>query len=158
MTGLRWEDVRDDWNPEDGTLRDVFVEPVTDDDWKRVRQLVDSKGWSSSYTENGRPAEMPSNVRDIVARRHDMNVLWRIRPVSDISVHCQFWAAEEMEFDFAVTEVTDQDEFDVVCEFVSSIGNALHKPVSVTIESAHDLEIMRFDPGSGEFTRIPPRA
>jgi hypothetical protein len=155
MGGLRWEDVQEDWDAEDGTLRDVFLSPTTPEDWRRVRDLVSSRGWRSSYSEDGRVTPMPKSVREIVERRHDRMVLWQIRPDAGISIHCNFFAVEEIEFDISVHEIVGQHEFDVVCDFVSSIGRALQKTVAVTIESAHDLAIMRYDPVSDVFVRVP---
>jgi hypothetical protein len=154
---FRWRDVRRDWDDEDGTLRDVLIESAGEEDWQRVVVAIRSRGWPSRYMEDNEDAEMPTNVRQIWERLAEKGSLWRIEIHDGVFANGYFYSDESMEFDFSTREVTGQEQFDAVCDFVRFVGTAAGKPVVVYWEGPHDRSdeprLMAYDPVTDVFTR-----
>ena len=75
MSDPRWENVREDWLPNDG-LRDVFIADDTEEDWRKVASWIMSRPeWSTTYTEDGEHVDMP-DVAEVMLRSADVSVLY----------------------------------------------------------------------------------
>jgi hypothetical protein len=135
---FRWKEVAQDWDDEDGTLRDVLIPGASEDDWQRVVDAIRSHGWPSRYMENGEDTEMPTQVRQIWELLETVSVLWRLEIHDGVFANSFFYSDESMEFDFSTREVTGQEQFDAVCAFVRFVGTAAGKPVVVYWEGPHD--------------------
>ncbi|MGI5171267.1 hypothetical protein ACQEU3_43640 [Spirillospora sp. CA-253888] len=135
-----------DWLVPDGSLRDAYVFATTTADWQAFIDLVRTKGWWFSYSEDGRACRMPAHVEEIFARRQDRGLLLQIRPVPDIAINVHFFGEEEIEADFAPAELQGQERLDVLCGFLRAVGRQVGKPVVFTPENRPDLPIIVFDP------------
>ncbi|MER6950548.1 hypothetical protein ABT294_41665 [Nonomuraea sp. NPDC000554] len=89
-------------------------------DWQVFVDLVRSKGWWFAYSEDGRPVR--DRVEDVLARRGEMSVLLRIRPIPEVLVNVHFFTDAEIEVDFEPLELQGQERLDVVCAFLRAVG------------------------------------
>ena len=154
MTCPEWSEVQEDWEP-DGSLRDVYVRDVNETDWQRVVDLIRTREWATSYTEDGNPVAMPNPVGEIFARGKRAAILWQIEPAGGIRVNCHFFDPAEIEFDLDPREVVGQAALDVLCGFVRLVGSVLQKAVVVSEENSPDAAIMSYDPATDAIIRSP---
>ncbi|MEO6082698.1 MAG: hypothetical protein ABIQ18_06290 [Umezawaea sp.] len=133
MTDLRWDEVDDLFDVDNGILPDVAVPDTTPADWQAVLDLIRSKGWAYQYSQDGRPCRMPSAER-ILDRDPDMGVDLKVWPVPDVLAIFRFYAAEEIDFDVDLRELQGQERLDALCAFFRAVGRRLHKPVVMSFE------------------------
>jgi hypothetical protein len=154
MRCLRWDDVQQDWEPNDG-FRDVLVAGTNESEWQRVVESLRDRGWPSVYAEDGEQVAMPAHVREIFAARLVRSTAWQVEPSPGIYANSFFFAVDEIEFDFDPREVRSQEGLDVICEFMQLLGRNLQKPVIACMEGAPDLVIMSYDPVADGFRYVP---
>ncbi|MGV9386520.1 hypothetical protein ACWDRB_62720 [Nonomuraea sp. NPDC003707] len=65
---------------------------------------------------------MRDRVEDVLARRGEMSVLLRIRPIPEVLVNAHFFTDAEIEVDFEPLELQGQERLDVVCAFLRAVG------------------------------------
>jgi len=141
---LLWDDVRE-WFEPDGSLLDAYVLDTTAADWQAFVDLVRTKGWWFTYSEDGRPGRLPGRVEDVLARRGETAVLLQIRPVPEILVNAHFFTDEEIEVDFSREELQGQERLDVLCGFLRAVGRRLGRPVVLTPENASEDPLIGYD-------------
>jgi hypothetical protein len=143
----RLEDVRRYWVEDPSALLDIYVVETCLDDWRRAMDAVRQTGWRLFYSEDGEERSMPDDVEEVLARCP--HILLQIWPSERVSINCHFFAGDEMEFDASPREIEDQTDFDALCEFITTLGRALGKPVLVGIEEPAPRSAtvaLRYDP------------
>ena len=80
------------------------------------------------------------------------------------ALNCSFYAEDEIEFDLDPRDVSSEDEFLRVMDFMRLIGKRLAKDVLLTEENAHDFVLIQYRhehddivPGASLNTRFPGR-
>lgn len=144
MPDLLWDDVRE-WFEPDGSLLDAYVLETTVADWQAFVDLVRSKGWRFTYSEDNQPRRLPHRVENVLARRGEMAVLLQIRPVPEILVNVHFFTDEEIEVDFSREELQGQERLDALCGFLRAVGRRLGKPAVLTSENASEHPLIGYD-------------
>ena len=138
----------------DGSLRDIYVSPVTLDDWQRVFEFVRSLGTAANYWVNGDPAVWPASIIDAFATRAHASPALIFR-VSGIHLVAHFFDEATVEMDFLPQDVSNQAELDLLLSFLQHLGDLLAKPVSVTPEGCMDEAFLVYQPSSREFLCTP---
>jgi hypothetical protein len=152
----RLSDVREYWESNEGAFLDIYVLSTTVDEWQQLIETVRGRAWPSSYYLDHEPAPMPSDVREIFAHREVANCLWQIRPSSDLWINCNFFDQEEIEFSVDPREIDAQQHLDTMCEFISTIGRTLGKPVLACIEGEPRAPaMMRYEPATDDVVASP---
>jgi hypothetical protein len=143
----RLSDVREYWESNEGAFLDIYVVSTTVDEWQNLIETLRGPAWPSSYYLDNEPAPMPSDVREIFAHREVAHCLWQIRPSNDHSINCNFFDEKEIEFSVDPRDIDTQRHLHTMCDFISTIGRTLGKPVLVCIESEpRPPELMRYEP------------
>jgi hypothetical protein len=140
------------WEQDVGaTLRDVYVPDASDDDWQRAVDAIRATGWPTVYSEDHVTVPMPADVRDVRAKlANQIGLLWQIEITESVTVNGHFFY-DEIEFNIAPGEISDQRGVDAVCEFMRVIGQALQSPVWVGCDAAgppRPPTDMHYDPKS----------
>jgi transcriptional regulator with XRE-family HTH domain len=130
-----WHEMREYWADDEGALLDAYVPATGESDWQRVVDAIRSTDSSRRYTEDGRPQDMPPDVREIFKRAQTAACLWQVEPVRELRINCHFFHEAEIEFDFDPSEIVGQEQLNVVCDFMRTVGLALRLPVEIGIES-----------------------
>lgn len=128
----------------DGSLRDLIVLETTIDDWETLYKELTTKGYDLSF-ECGDSDTFPRNVREIFGARGPDNPfpLLRLRlgaNTLNTTFHCQ----DEIEFDLDPRDVSSQEEFLKLIDFMRVAGSLLKKDVLLTPEGRHDWTLMRY--------------
>jgi hypothetical protein len=149
---LTWDDVAERFEY-DGSLLDAYVLDTDAADWQRVIDLVRTHGWRFDYAVEYQSLPLPQHVAEIFAhRRREAAVTMHIWPAPNIMVNTHFFSEDEVEFDFYPPELQGQQQLDVLCCFLRSIGRQLGKPVRLTPENSPDYPLIIYSPLSDQFT------
>ncbi|MEH0937760.1 hypothetical protein [Micromonospora psammae] len=151
MHDLTWNDVAE-WFEPDGSLLDAYVLDADETDWQRVIDLVRSQGWRFDYTVEGQSLPLPQRAADIFAHRCEAAVTMHIWPAPQLMVNTHFFSEDEVEFDFDRTELQGQNQLDLLCCFMRSLGRQLGKPVRLTPENSPEHTLVIYSPGHDRFT------
>ena len=150
MQTPRWKDVRDDWLPDDG-VRNLDV-PETEDGGQAVVEMIRARpDRATRYTEDGVDVAMPRAVSMISSRIQYTSHLWQITLPRGVVANCRF-VPGLLDIDLDPRDIRGQDDFDVVCDFITAVASAAGERVGVTPEGMDDCVILAFDPAIGEFT------
>ncbi len=133
----QWEKAR--WIFErDGALRDIYVQYTNLDDWLHV---ID--GLNSNYTLVYGPGETgekitridPEYIAKYLCRQVEEGSSASIE-VGDIIINCHFFAVDEIEFDVAPEEISNEHAFKLLLDFMRDISRFTQKSVIFTQENA----------------------
>jgi hypothetical protein len=153
MPDLRWEDAAS-WLELDGSLLDGVIACTTISDWQAVIDLVRSVGWWYDFVQDGRSRRMPAHAADILADRHQSAITLHVRPVPTILVNLHFFGTDSIDFDFDPRELQSQEDLDVLCHVLRTLGRKLGKPVILSPEGMPGKPLAAYDPGSGRVTAL----
>jgi hypothetical protein len=128
----------------DGSLRDIYVHRTTIADWQWLLDRANSLG--ARYTFDGLAVALPSAV-DIFNDRSGSHLLHF--HFGDVSLHCHFFIADEIEIDVQPQEVQSEEQHRAVFRFVAELATALAKPASITPENSPEAPFAVFLPESG---------
>lgn len=117
-------------------LRDIYVSDTNAAEWRLAGEAVRANGWPSSYLRDGAAAPIPTDLAEPFASLTEEAglLLWTIRIAPSFTINCNFFDETEIEFDFQPDEITEEQDFRALCEFMRTIGRALGKEVGVGFE------------------------
>ncbi|MFD9687160.1 hypothetical protein ACFY2K_27300 [Kitasatospora sp. NPDC001309] len=145
---LVWDDVANMFDPSDGgTLPDVMVDSTTAADWQLLLDLVRERGWAYEYDEGDAVRPLPAAAA-VLARPDDAECpSLVVRPTAEVCAIFRFYAAEAIDFDVSLLELQGQERLDVLCAFLTAIGQRLGKPVVMYAEGGYpNCPMIGYDP------------
>ncbi|NRQ34512.1 hypothetical protein HII36_22060 [Nonomuraea sp. NN258] len=151
MTDLRWDEVRDFFDPDFmGALPDLFVPDATVEDWQTVLDLVRTRGWQWQYSQGDTILPLPT-AAEVLARSPDADtVSLRVWPAPGVLAIFLLMSDTEIDFDVDLRELQGQEGVDILCDFLRAIGSELGKPVLMTPEGGSLDPVLGFDPVVGK--------
>jgi hypothetical protein len=158
MSDVRWDDVREIFVREGhGTL--FRVVDTTASSWQAVLDLVRSRRWRHDYEEEGAAVPMPERATDILDRAEDANPALWVWPNSVLLAVFDPVCAQEVEFSIDLLQVQGQQRFDLLCEFLRTIGQLLDRPVIMARDdddSDTDVAYLAYRPEVDRFMIVRP--
>jgi hypothetical protein len=145
MPDLLWDDVREWFDPEDGTLPDVCIEETSIADWQAVFDLVRDEGWAFEYSVGGDRVDLPALAEDMLDRPDDLCVELRVWPVADMLMIFRLYSVSSVDFDVDLRELQGQDRLDVLCDFLRTVGRRLGKAVVMTPEGSPNFPLIGYE-------------
>ena len=140
----------------DGSLLDAYVFDVSVTDWQHVLDVVRTRGWWFEYTSDNSSLPLPEDVREIFDHRGDAATTLHIRPAAGILINTHFFCVDEIEFDLDPREFRGQDQIDVLCSFLRTIGSALGRSVVLTPENVPECPMFTYVAADDQFTARHP--
>ncbi|MDG4762970.1 hypothetical protein O7632_02415 [Solwaraspora sp. WMMD406] len=107
--------------------------------------LVLSEGWQFTYLFDGGAGTPPATVEDMLSLRDEGGVQLKVWPVPGVLAIFQLYDAERIEFDVDLRELQGQQQLDVLCRFLTTIGRRLRKPVLMTPEGLENQPVLGYD-------------
>ncbi len=156
MGDLRWDEVDDLFDVDNGILPDVTVTRTTVADWQAVLGLIRSEGWRHQYSQDGQPGQLP-NAEQIFGLDQDMRADMQVWLAPGILAIFRFHTAREIDFDVHLGELQGQEPLDTLCAFFRAIGRRLGKPVVMTFEGSRSLPMIGYDVGRDRVIRLAAR-
>jgi hypothetical protein len=146
VSDLLWGDVQVWFDPDlDGTLPDVHVPDTTVEDWRILVELVQSEGWSLAYLVDGEARQLPAAVEDMLSLRSEAGVQLNVWPASGVLAIFRPYEVDQIDFDVDLRELQGQQQLDVLCRFLTTIGRRLRKPVLMTPEGSGNEPVLGYD-------------
>ena len=148
-----WQNVSREFDP-DGSLRDIYVSPVTLADWQRVIDFVREGGSEVSYSLDGQPSQLPASVSESFAARQHSSPSLTFR-LGGVHFATHFFSDDELEFDFSPSDIHCQGDLDLLLGFIQRVGDLLTKPVSITPENCREDAFLVYHPDSRAVSYTP---
>jgi hypothetical protein len=148
---LNWSLQKADFE-RDGSLRDIYVQNATIDDWKIVIASIQLGRYGAQLHRDGVEVAMPASIESLFVpdRRPYMNFT-----VAGVAVDCHFFTPTEIEFSFDPQEVTERSLHDRLA-FMIDLGNLTNKPVIMTPENYSQSPIFRYEPNQQNLSWLSP--
>jgi hypothetical protein len=141
MQQMEWQDCREAFYV-DGSLRDIYVQDTTVDDWDLFLEAVSCL--QTATFVDGDPYPLPTQASEIFERSGETSFLLKII-LGQVKMNCHFFTKEEIELDIDPSEVTAQAELDAIVEVLAIVGSALGKDVILTDENVSTSIWIVFD-------------
>lgn len=143
-----WIEIKWIFEP-DGSLRDIYVEKVTIEDWKILIEFLndnysikfgptaennfENKINSAYVTEllNGESKEMECRTASIL--------------IDQIIINTHFFYSEQIEFDVDPREINNSLDYDKIINFMFEISKNLNKQVILAGENQIELPLIKVD-------------
>ncbi|MBB6350209.1 hypothetical protein FHU36_006781 [Nonomuraea muscovyensis] len=146
VSELVWDKVRSFFDPDlMGRLPEVWITDTSVEDWQMVLDLIETHGWRSEYREGDVVMSLP-RAEQVLSRPVDAECPeLRVWPAPDVLAIFRFLEDNGIDFDVDLRELQGQERLDILCEFITTIGRRLGKPVMMSPEGDWD----RSDPVLG---------
>jgi hypothetical protein len=125
----------------DGSLRDIYVQSTTLDDWKALLGLLPKRNYPARLLRSGVAVAVPADVRSLFdgADRPLLTFL-----IANIELDCHFFTPGEIELSFAPDGMTEAT-LRALLAFMIDIGEATGKAVLMTPENAPETPIFTYE-------------
>jgi hypothetical protein len=148
---IRWNQVRDDliW---DGSWLDIYIRETTLDDWNQFLNVV-RRTMQYQYFVNGELATLPLVSVDIFSPQKHPKLLsvW----VGGAQLNCHFFAEGEIELDLDPRQITSEEIFDAIKQFMEQLAVAIHRSIQLTPENLSEHPIAQYEPESKSWQYFP---
>jgi hypothetical protein len=139
----------------DGTLRDIYVEDTTLEDWKTVLEhiLGGYPGARLLRWRDGESVEVPIPID--LESLFDGDDRWLLMfTIAELEVDCHFFLVHEIELSFAPEPATEASLRPLLA-FIVAIGDAIGRDVIVTPENGPHAPYFRYRPTDQRLTWYP---
>lgn len=147
-----WDDCKVDFEA-DGSLRDIYVLDTTLDNWQSVLGFLTAAPYSATLTTGGQPIPIPPDLRVLFVRSESPPPLLSFR-IGRVGMGCNFFAEQEIEFDFSPEGLTERDIVGVL-HFMCELGHLTDRIVVLTPENCQSRPIFRCDPARRLVEHVP---
>jgi hypothetical protein len=133
---MEWQELRNKIYFQDGSLRDIYIQDTTQNDWKLWTEFVNAQ-YKVSFTiyEGDITTEKIDfdKVLEFWSGSLDSSIAATVF-VGDILVKSYFFCEEEIENDITPKEVTSVDDHNRLIDYLKGVSKALNKRVILTPE------------------------
>ena len=138
---MNWEELKNHVYYHDGSLRDIYIRNVTQDEWRRWAEYV-SSNYPVDFKLGGTHAGNKINFDSVVSYWQDSN---QENPSASIRlgaiiVNTFFFDENEIENDITPTEIKTLEDHLRFLEYLRNISILLNRPVELTEESYQDVK------------------
>ena len=137
--------------PCDGSLRDIYVDGTTEQDWEAFLSFLRAGEYALSYSRDGEAVPVPSSASEALRDSSHAHLLEI--DVSGVAVNCHFFTADDIELDLAPKDVATQEALDGLLAFMRGTGDHLRKDVTLTEENSPERVLLRYSVGEGQWRR-----
>ncbi|WKL48016.1 hypothetical protein Q1W71_24090 [Flavobacterium pectinovorum] len=143
-----WEEINWIFEP-DGTLRDIYVENVTIEEWMI---LIDFLNFNHVIRYGPTGENQLTNIIDLeysIQYLNDKTGLMESKCASiiidSIIINLHFFTIDQIEFDIDPREINSFEDYKKVANFMNQISEKLEKPVILTGENQIDFPLIQVD-------------
>jgi hypothetical protein len=150
---IDWAAQRVEFEP-DGSLRDIYVDKTSLDDWRAAVALVRRLDRSAALRRAGVRVPLDGSVDRIFAE-DDRAYLLTFR-ICGVRLAAHFFVQEQIEFDLSPSDVRSGLQLRALLEFVSDLSNVTGKVCVLTPENVMNRPIFRCDPAEQRLRYMVP--
>ena len=144
---MDWQKLKDNIYYSDGSLRDIYVQNTTKDDWQTWADFVNTNYKTSFHiyeTEVKEGTVDLSKVFDYWNGVHDTCPMATVY-VGDILVNSYFFGDTEIENDITPKEINSIEDHNKLLEYLIGLSKALNKKVILTPETTPETILISVD-------------
>lgn len=143
-----WEDIKWIFEP-DGTLRDIYVENVTIEDWKILIDYLNTnhivKYGPSEDLKSTNKIDKDYLIQLLTGIRGEMELKAVSIIIDNIIINTHFFTVDEIEFDIEPSEINTITDYEKLLNFMNDISQLLNKPLILTGENQIDFPLIIVD-------------
>ena len=139
----------------DGSLRDIYVQETTVDDWAKVLKFLERSRHEFRLTRGATEIILPEDVGELFLERNPDGALL-VFLVAGVELACHFFTTSEIEFDFYPNSV-GESELRALLNVMADLGEITGKTVVMTPENMQDAAFFKYEPTTGRVVWIPLR-
>ncbi|MEZ4888612.1 MAG: hypothetical protein R3E32_28060 [Chitinophagales bacterium] len=143
-----WKDIK--WIFEqDGALRDIYVQEVSLNDWRKVIDLINEK-YKVYYGDTGEYKDTNKINKDYVIeyltdKTGEIESKSALIALGKIRINCHFFLEDQIEFDIDPKEVNSIEEFELIEEFMLEISKSIDNQITLTDENNPIFPLIKID-------------
>lgn len=143
-----WNEIKWIFEP-DGSLRDIYVQNVSIEDWEKLIDLLNSK-YIVRFGVNGEDTN-PNQIDKeyVIEYLHDESGKMESKSVSididHITMNCHFFMPDQIEFDIDPTEINSIEDFEKIENFMVEVSKLLENQVTLTVENSPKFPLIKID-------------
>lgn len=143
-----WNEIKWIFEP-DGSLRDIYVQNVSIEDWGKLIDLLNSK-YIVRFGVNGEDTN-PNQIDKeyVIEYLQDESGKMESKSVSididHITMNCHFFMPDQIEFDIDPTEINSIEDFEKIENFMVEVSKLLENQVTLTAENSPKFPLIKID-------------
>ncbi|MCB9305262.1 MAG: hypothetical protein H6565_01565 [Lewinellaceae bacterium] len=141
-----WQDIKWIFEP-DGALRDIYVQEVSLNDWKKIIDLI-NKGYKVNYSGTNQ-----INKSYVVEYLTDETGEIESKSASiflgEIRLNCHFFLEDQIEFDVDPKEVNSLEDFELIENFMVDVSKSIDNQITLTDENNPKFPLVKIDSNRG---------
>jgi hypothetical protein len=150
---MDWPRQKADFEPDCGTLIDMYVQNATVEDWRIVLQRIFELDPRARLDHGGVAAAVPANFNSIFEfPKYTLSFT-----IGGVALTCHFFTATEIEFSFRPEDVS-QSALNQLLAFMLDVGDATKKSVIMTPENCLEVPLFRYDSATNHLRWISPNS
>lgn len=147
-----WKDIKWLFEP-DGALRDIYVQEVSLNDWRKVIDLINTK-YKVNYGETGEFKDTNQiNIDYVIEYLTDETGELESKSASislgNIRLNCHFFLEDQIEFDIDPKEVNSIEDFELIEDFMLEISKSIDNQITLTDENNPKFPLIKIDSNKG---------
>lgn len=150
---MSWSLYQKEFRKLPGSLRDIYINDTTIEDWRSLWAWLISSGFRMSYSVDGEGKDLPDDPQVPLLRRRSGATLLAIF-VGEIRVNCHFFSTDTIEFDIDPRQITSDETLDALFGFLLSMSNVLQKRIDLTDEGEPDKVLFVALPGTDSVSYV----
>jgi hypothetical protein len=141
-----WKDIKWIFEP-DSALRDIYVQEVSVDDWKKILDLINEKykviyGETNQINKNYVIEYLTDETGEIESKSASIFL-------GEIRLNCYFFLKDQIEFDLDPKEVNSIEDFELIENFMVDVSKSIDNQISLTDEDNTKFPLVKIDSNRG---------
>ena len=137
----KWNDIQSDFHP-DGSLRDIYIQNTNEDIWNKFIALIKSSKYDVEFNHDG-IIDFPQNLKVIKKMQEENPTTLRIFLDKGMQVNCHFFIESQIELDIDPANISGEDSYQKLLNFMNFLSKNLKKDVILTPENEEGFEILK---------------
>ena len=137
-----WENINWIFKP-DGTLRDMYIQNTSIEDWVKVIDLLNSEYNLKYFSEN--KIDKGHVLKYLEDETGEVECSTVSIEIENIKINCHFFLIGQIEFDIDPTEIKIKSDFEQVFSFMKLISSTLKKQITLTGENDANFPLVKIN-------------
>lgn len=147
-----WKDIKWIFEP-DGALRDIYVQEVSLNDWRKVIDLI-NQNYKVNYGDTGEYKDTNQIDKDYVIEyltdeTGEIESKSASISLGKIWINCHFFLEDQIEFDIDPKEVKSIEDFELIEDFMLEISKSIDNQITLTDENNPKFPLIKIDTNKG---------
>ena len=139
-----WNDIKWIFEP-DGSLRDIYVQDVTLNDWEKLIDFLNSNYDIKFGEDKSNQIDKEYVIKYLKDETGEMESKALKIDYDGINIHCYFFLPDQIEFDIDPKEIKTIMDFESIEKFMVSVSKTLKNQITLTGENSQEFPLFKID-------------